>query len=249
MLQSIIDNYSQFFSLSNFEGAFTVSGISTILLLLLLEGLLSADNALVLAMMVKHLPPKEQKKALTYGIWGAYIFRFLVIGIGTYLIKFAWIKALGAIYLIYMAYKGLFNSGEESNGSVSKAASKGLWATVISVEAMDIVFSIDSVAAALALSDKVWVLFLGAVFGILMMRGVAQVFVSLIQRVPELEKTAYILIALIGLNLGGTIFGIEIPEALFFGVLIVVFLGTFVVSNFNKKKEKTATYIESEINE
>lgn len=239
MLQSVIENYSQFFSLSNFEGVFTASGISTILLLLLLEGLLSADNALVLAMMVKHLPEKEQKKALTYGIWGAYIFRFLVIGIGTYLIKFTWVKALGALYLIYMAYKGLFSGGEESHDNVSKVAKKGLWATVISVELMDIVFSIDSVAAALALSDKVWVLFLGAVFGILMMRGVAQVFVSLIEKVPELEKTAYILIALIGLKLGATLFDIEIPDVLFFAVLIIVFLGAFVVNKLNKKGENT----------
>ncbi|AQS11574.1 integral membrane protein TerC family protein [Clostridium saccharobutylicum] len=113
MIHSIINNYSQFFSLSSFEGIFTASGISTILLLVLLEGLLSADNALVLAMMVKHLPEKQQKKALMYGIWGAYIFRFLVIGIGTYLIKFTWIKAIGALYLLYMAYKGLFGGSEE----------------------------------------------------------------------------------------------------------------------------------------
>ncbi|AGX41674.1 TerC family protein [Clostridium saccharobutylicum] len=238
MLQSIIDNYSQFFSLANFEGVFTVTGISTILLLILLEGLLSADNALVLAMMVKHLPEKQQKKALMYGIWGAYIFRFLVIGVGTYLIKFTWIKAIGALYLLYMAYKGLFGGGEE-DPDISKIVKKGLWATVASVELMDIVFSIDSVTAALAVSDKVWVLFLGAIFGILMMRGVAQIFVVLIEKVPELEKTAYILIALIGLKLGVTLVGIEVPDLLFFSVLIIVFLGTFVVSKFNKRNEST----------
>ncbi|OOM16130.1 TerC family protein [Clostridium saccharobutylicum] len=236
MVHSIINNYSQFFSLSSFEGIFTVSGISTILLLVLLEGLLSADNALVLAMMVKHLPEKQQKKALMYGIWGAYIFRFLVIGIGTYLIKFTWIKAIGALYLLYMAYKGLFGESEEDL-DISKVVKKGLWATVASVELMDIVFSIDSVTAALALSDKMWVLFLGAIFGILMMRGVAQVFVVLIEKVPELEKTAYILIALIGLKLGVTLVGIEVPDLLFFSVLIIIFLGTFVVSKFNKKEK------------
>lgn len=237
MLQSIIDNYSQFFSLSNFEGIFSISGISTILMLMLLEGLLSADNALVLAIMVRHLPIKKQKKALMYGIGGAYLFRFLVIGIGTYLIKFIWIKALGALYLLYMAYKGLFIGSEESHeNDVSMVVQKGLLATIISVEAMDIVFSIDSVTAALAVSDKVWALFLGAVFGILMMRGVAQVFVTLIERVPELEKTAYILIALIGLKLGVTLVGIEVPDILFFSVLIIVFFGTFIVSKFNKKE-------------
>ena len=248
MLQSIIDNYSQFFSLSNFEGAFTVSGISTILLLLLLEGLLSADNALVLAMMVKPLPQRQQKKALIYGIWGAYLFRFLVIGIGTYLIKFAWIKALGAAYLLYMAYKGLFGGGEEeSHDDVSKAIYKGFWTTVASIELMDIVFSIDSVTAALAVSDKVWVLFLGAVFGILMMRGVAQIFVTLIEKVPELEKTAFILIGLIGLKLGVTLVGIEVPDVLFFGVLIIVFFGTFVVNKFSKKQKAELDAIDKKV--
>lgn len=247
MLQSIIDNYSQFFSVSNFEGIFTVSGISTILLLMLLEGLLSADNALVLAMMVKHLPEKQQKKALLYGIWGAYLFRFLVIGIGTYLIKFTWIKAIGALYLLYMAFKGLFGNSEEEDPDMTKVVQKGLWATVASVELMDIVFSIDSVTAALAVSDKVWVLFLGAVFGILMMRGVAQIFVVLIEKVPELEKTAYILIALIGLKLGVTLIGIEVPDMLFFGVLIVVFLGTFVVSKFNKKEKAEQDNIDEKV--
>lgn len=247
MLQSIIDNYSQFFSLSNFEGIFTVSGISTILLLMLLEGLLSADNALVLAMMVKHLPEKQQKKALMYGIWGAYLFRFLVIGIGTYLIKFTWIKAVGSLYLIYMAYKGLFGNSEEEDPDIAKVAKKGLWATVASVELMDIVFSIDSVTAALAVSDKLWVLFLGAIFGILMMRGVAQIFVVLIEKVPELEKTAYILIALIGFKLGVTLIGIEVPDMLFFAVLITVFLGTFVVSKFNKKEKAELDTIDEKV--
>lgn len=237
MLQSIIYNYSQFFSLSNFEGVFTASGVTTILLLLLLEGLLSADNALVLAMMVKTLPEHQQKKALMYGIWGAYLFRFLVIGIGTYLIKFTWIKALGAAYLLHMAYKGLFGKVEENHDDALKVVYKGFWATVVSVELMDIVFSIDSVTAALAISDKVWVLFLGAVLGILMMRGVAQVFVTLIEKVPELEKTAYILIGLIGLKLGVTLVDIEVPDVWFFGLLITVFLGTFVVSKFNKKEK------------
>jgi YkoY family integral membrane protein len=235
MWNEILNNYSQFFSLSNFEGIFTSSGILSILLLVLLEGLLSADNALVLAMMVKHLPEKERGHALTYGIWGAYLFRFLVIGIGTFLIKFSWIKALGALYLLYMAYTGLFGTAEEESIDESKYINKGLLATIVSVEAMDIVFSIDSVTAALAVSDKVWILFMGAILGILMMRGVATLFVKLIEKVPELEKTAYILIFLIGAKLGVTLVGIEVPDILFFSVLIIVFLGTFVVNKFNRK--------------
>ena len=71
--------------------------------LVLLEGLLSADNALVLAMMVKHLPEEQRKKALFYGILGSYAFRFVAIALGTVLIKIWWVKLIGAMYLLYLA--------------------------------------------------------------------------------------------------------------------------------------------------
>ena len=66
--------------------------------LIILEGLLSSDNALVLAVMVKHLPPKQRKKALFYGLLGAYTFRFVAIGLGVFLIKLWWIKIIGRIF-------------------------------------------------------------------------------------------------------------------------------------------------------
>ena len=47
----------------------------TVLTLVILEGLLSGDNALVLAVMVRHLPREQQKRALRYGIWGAFGFQ------------------------------------------------------------------------------------------------------------------------------------------------------------------------------
>lgn len=227
MIHDILNNYAQFLNLNNFkEAVCTPQGLTGIILLFGMEALLSADNALVLAMMVEHLPKEKQKKALTYGIWGAYIFRFLIIGIGTYLIKFSWVKALGALYLLHMAYKGLTTKEDDETG---KAVNKGLFMTVLTVEAMDIVFSIDSVTAALAISDKVWIVFLGAVFGILAMRFVANKFVDLIEKIPELKKTAYILIAIIGTKLAVAVFGIEVPDLPFFILLIGVFLSTFVI--------------------
>lgn len=204
---------------------------------MLLEGLLSADNALVLAVMVKHLPKEQQRKALFYGILGAYLFRFLAIGLGTFLIKFTLVKVLGALYLFYIAYKGLFKRGGEEEG---EAENKGtsFWKTVLLVELMDIAFSIDSVVAAFGLSNEVWVLFLGGILGVLMMRGVAQVFLKLIARYPELEQTAFLLIALIAGKMLAGAFGYEMPHVLFFGILIVVFVGTIVYSASKRKKRR-----------
>ena len=233
--RSISENYGHFFSWHDIVGTLS-DPVSWGIIgsLILLEGLLSADNALVLAVMVKHLPKEQQRKALFYGILGAYLFRFLAIGLGTFLIKFTLVKVLGALYLFYIAYKGLFKGGGEEGETENKGTS--FWRTVLLVELMDIAFSIDSVVAAFGLSNEVWVLFLGGILGVLMMRGVAQVFLKLIAKYPELEQTAFLLIALIAGKMLAGAFGYEMPHVLFFGILIVVFVGTIVYSASKRKK-------------
>ncbi|NOU90000.1 DUF475 domain-containing protein [Paenibacillus sp. LMG 31460] len=209
--------------------------------LVILEGLLSADNALVLAVMVKHLPKEQQKKALFYGLLGAYIFRFIAIGVGTFLVQITWIKVLGGAYLLWIAISNLFFKKKEEEGEVQN---KGLsfWRTVLAVEVMDIAFSVDSVLAAFGVSDQVWVLFLGGIIGVLMMRGVAQIFLKLIDKIPELEKAAFILIIIIGLKMIAGAFGVHISHVLFFSTLIVIFGGTIVLSLLRKKdKQKSAS--------
>lgn len=211
--------------------------------LIILEGLLSADNALVLAVMVKHLPKEKRKKALTYGLFGAYFFRFIFIGLGMLLIKFWWIKVIGAAYLAWIVIKHFWlGEGEDDEASGMKKES-GLvrmfgmfWATVISVELMDLAFSADSILAAFAVSEKVWILLIGGMLGILMMRTVAGLFLTLIDKVPELENTAFILIAIISLKMFASVFGYHLHHLVFFGILILAFLGTFVVHYINVQK-------------
>ncbi|WP_342563945.1 TerC family protein [Paenibacillus sp. FSL R7-0345] len=234
--RSISDNYGHFFSWGDIAATLS-DPVSWGIIgsLVLLEGLLSADNALVLAVMVRHLPKEQQKKALFYGILGAYVFRFLAIGLGTYLIEFTLVKVLGALYLFYIAYKGLFKGSGEEGHTQNKGAS--FWKTVLLVELMDIAFSIDSVIAAFGLSSEVWVLFLGGILGVLMMRGVAQVFLKLIAKFPELEQAAFLLIAIIAGKMLAGAFGYELPHAIFFTVLIAVFAGTMLYSSAKKKKE------------
>ncbi|MCY9668921.1 TerC family protein [Paenibacillus alginolyticus] len=236
--QSFINNFLNFF---NWEVLSTTLSdpvswgiIGT---LVILEGLLSADNALVLAVMVKHLPKEQQKKALFYGLLGAYIFRFIAIGVGTFLVQITWIKVLGGAYLLWIAISNLFFKKKEEEGEVQN---KGLsfWRTVLAVEVMDIAFSVDSVLAAFGVSDQVWVLFLGGIIGVLMMRGVAQVFLKLIDKIPELEKAAFILIIIIGLKMIAGAFGVHISHVLFFSTLIVIFGGTIVLSLLRKKDKQ-----------
>lgn len=235
-ITGILGNYSHFFNMAELLGViYNPMNWAIIGSLVVLEGLLSADNALVLAIMVKHLPKEQQKKALFYGILGAYLFRFVAIGLGTYLITIWWIKALGASYLLWMAIKFFMKKNKEEEEDGVPEAPHGFWRTVLAVEVMDIAFSIDSVLAAFGVSDQIWVLYLGGIFGVMMMRGVAQIFLTLIDHYPELETTAYIMIGIIGAKMMASVFNYHVSQVVFFSTLISIFIGTFVVHHLRKR--------------
>jgi YkoY family integral membrane protein len=250
VLQGILDTYAQFFDW-HMWGEVLTNPVSWGLIgtLVILEGLLSADNALVLAVMVKHLPKNKRKKALFYGLIGAYSFRFIAIGLGVYLIELWWVKAIGAAYLAWLSIKYFIDKRKGGEGEEEEAEGMNqngvlvrlfgiFWGTVVMVELMDIAFSVDSVLAAFGVSNEVWILLLGGMLGVLMMRGVAGVFLALIDRIPELETTAYILILIISIKMFlGVFFHYELPALYFFIILLFTFGATFIVHFLNKKKE------------
>jgi YkoY family integral membrane protein len=100
-------------ALAFFGQTFDPHDVATIALLIVLEGVLSIDNALVLGLLAKRLPKKQQSKALTYGLVGAFIFRLIAIATATYLLKWWWVKLIGGGYLVYIAVKHLFFTKEE----------------------------------------------------------------------------------------------------------------------------------------
>ena len=178
----------------------------TIVLLVLLEGLLSADNALVLAVLVLGLPKHQQKQALRYGILGAFFFRGVATLLATQLIEFGWVKLAGAAYLLYLPYSH-FLGGEEGHDRRAPKPAKAMlglsafWATVVKVELTDIVFAIDSILVAVAMSNKTWVILTGGILGIIAMRLVIGKLLALIQRYPALVDGAFVIIAWVGIKL------------------------------------------------
>ena len=209
-LEGLYNNFLRFFSWQEISFLFTGTGLLVMLNLVLSEGLLSFDNAIVLAIMVSHLPKEQsyrigplemsiQQWALTAGIFGAYIFRIIAIVLGTYLIQFWTLQLLGGGYLLWLSYEHFF-AGPMKKTEIT-AYGKGFWATVLKVELMDIAFSVDSILAALGLSKRVWVILMGGMLGILCMRLVAGVFIRLIVRFPLFRHTGYALVGLIGYRL------------------------------------------------
>jgi YkoY family integral membrane protein len=181
----------------------------TVLWLVFLEGLLSADNALVMAMMVRHLPRPQQKRALRIGIWAALIFRVIAVLMAAALLRFWFLKVLGGLYLLYLAATHFLGRGGEHGGRTGRAGS-GFWATVVAVNVADLAFSIDSILAAVALAEglpgfspeaKFAIVVTGGILGIITMRFVAGYFIVLLERFQGLETGAFLLVAWIGLKL------------------------------------------------
>lgn len=184
-----------------------------ILNLVVIESLLSVDNAAVLATMVMDLPPKQRSAALRYGIIGAYLFRGICLLLAAWLVQIWWLKPFGGLYLLFLVFKWWKGrkTQSESDDYYDKQESwlyrainrsiGGFWATVILIEMMDLAFSIDNIFAAVAFTDNIILICIGVFIGILAMRFVAQGFVRLMEQYRFLETCAFLVIGILGLKL------------------------------------------------
>jgi YkoY family integral membrane protein len=211
-----------------------VTDLVTIGLLVLLEGLLSADNAMVLAILVLGLPRSQQKKALRYGIIGAFVFRILATLFAAHMIQLSWVKLVGAVYLLYLPYQHFFRSGDAEHRRTPKLASawpglSAFWTTVVKVELTDIVFAVDSILVAVAMSPKLWVIITGGILGIITMRMLIGQLLALVQRYPVLVDAAFVIIAWVGVKLlleyGHQMHWVpfEMPKWFSIGLIVVIF--------------------------
>jgi YkoY family integral membrane protein len=175
--------------------------ISVILILIVLEVILSADNALILGVLVQKLPVHLRRKALFYGILGAYILRGLALLFAALVIKLWWVQALGAAYLLYIALKHFLKPEEAHAPPPLEATAAQFWKVVAQVELMDLAFAVDSVLVAVALSDKLWVIYTGVFLGILAIRMLASLVVTLLDRYPRFKHLAYVVVGLAGVKL------------------------------------------------
>jgi YkoY family integral membrane protein len=210
----------------------------TIGMLVLLEGLLSADNALVLAILVLGLPRHEQGRALRYGMVGAFGFRFVAVLLAAFLMRAAWVKLAGGLYLGYLMVKHFVERGAEGPRSVPPARPafglSAFWATVVRVEFVDLAFSVDSILVAVALSPKLWVVVTGGILGIVMMRLVAGQMIKLIRHYPALVDGAFVIIGWVAIKLAAEYahdvgwIGWEIPKPLSLGLIIVIFGASYL---------------------
>ncbi|MGE3508660.1 MAG: hypothetical protein AB7N65_07230 [Vicinamibacterales bacterium] len=225
----------------------TPADFVTVALLVALEGLLSADNAMVLAVLVLGLPRDQQRKALRYGIIGAFAFRGAATLLAAYLIGLGWVKLIGAGYLMYLTIQHFVQHGgaDERRAPPKARAMFGLsafWATVVKVELTDIVFAVDSILVAVAMSPKLWVILTGGILGIVMMRLVIGQLLAIVERYPPLVDGAFVIIGWVSVKLlleylhqtGYVAF--EVPKWISLGLIVAIFAVAFLYARFDEAR-------------
>lgn len=227
-----------------FGQTFQPSDLAGVGALIILEALLSADNALVLAIMVRHLPKTQQRKALLFGLAGAFAFRLIAILFASIVLRQWWLQSVGAIYLLFLPIKHFYRHSQAKD---VKPVGAGFWQTVIAVELTDIAFAVDSILAGVTFidnkQDKIWVVYFGAIIGIVLLRFAASMFIRVLEKYPVLDHVAYLLVGWVGVKLAflsGHTFDKynpgklsvalpEMPTVVFWGVLLLIAgLGTAI---------------------
>jgi YkoY family integral membrane protein len=195
-------------------------------ILVALEAVLSADNAIALASIAKTLEDKRmQRKALNIGLILAFVLRIALIIAATWIIQFWQFELIGALYLLWLVFNYFTSKEEEENLPRGKSYSS-LWQVIPLIAMTDLAFSLDSVTAAIAVADETWLIIIGATLGIITLRFLAGLFIRWLTEYTNLETAGYLTVGLVGMRLLVRVINPEyIPPE---WVLVVFTVGLFL---------------------
>jgi YkoY family integral membrane protein len=207
-------------------------GLSTPILLLVLvalEAVLSADNAIALASISQSLVDENLRpKALNIGLIFAYILRMALIIAATWVVHYWQFQVAGAAYLLWLVFQ-YFTAGKDEDGEQQRPQYTSLWQVIPMIAFTDLAFSLDSVATAIAVSSDTWLIISGATIGIILLRFMAELFIRWLDEYTHLEDAGYVAVGLVGVKLlVRAIFpDLEIPEAITIVMVAIIFTWGF----------------------
>lgn len=203
--------------------------------LIALEAVLSADNAIALAAIAQNLEdPKLQRRALNIGLIGAYILRVSLILTATWVVKFWQFELLGAMYLLWLVYNYFTNNdGKEETTENRHLSFASLWQIIPTIAITDLAFSLDSVTTAIAVAEDTWLIIAGGTIGIITLRFLAELFIRWLEEYTHLEDAGFITVGFVGLRLLAKVFTPEnpIPEWMTILFIFVIFVWGFSKRN------------------
>jgi YkoY family integral membrane protein len=196
--------------------------------LIALEAVLSADNAIALAALTQGLKqPVQQNRALNIGLAMAYVLRMVLIVTATWVIQYWQVELAGALYLLWLVFQ--YFSSNDAEGDHHGPEFNSLWQAIPVIALTDLAFSLDSVTTAIAVSQETWLVLLGATIGIVALRFMAGLFIRWLQEFTHLEDAGYCTVALVGLKLLIKVFNDQLapPEWVMVGLIAALFIWGF----------------------
>ncbi|TVQ17946.1 MAG: DUF475 domain-containing protein [Leptolyngbya sp. DLM2.Bin15] len=180
-------------------------GLDTLLLLLVLialEAVLSADNAIALAAIAQGLgSPEEQRKALNIGLVAAFTLRVVLILTATWVVQFWQFELLGAAYLLWLVFQYFRSDDEDGSHHHHGPRFASLWQAIPMIAVTDLAFSLDSVTTAIAISQERWLVLTGGAIGVLTLRFMAGLFIRWLDEFAYLEDAGFVTVGLVGMRL------------------------------------------------
>lgn len=205
-----------------------------LIVLIALEAVLSADNAIALAAIAQNLPdPKLQRQALNIGLVAAYILRISLILVATWVVHFWQFELLGAIYLLWLVYNYFTNEETDDTVPHHHLSFASLWQIIPTIAITDLAFSLDSVTTAIAISEDTWLIITGGTIGIITLRFLAGLFIRWLNEYTHLEDAGFITVGFVGLRLLLKVFA---PDALVPEWVTVVFISVIFAWGFSEHK-------------
>ncbi|MEO0836550.1 MAG: DUF475 domain-containing protein [Cyanobacteria bacterium J06642_3] len=224
--------------LQNIVDYFTDAGVEVYLILLvliLLEAVLSADNAIALAAIAKSVvDPQAQQKALNIGLVGAYILRIILIFAATWVIQYWQFELLGALYLLWLVFDYFLSSDEDNDPEKHSLGFKSVWQIIPTIAITDLAFSLDSVTSAIAITEETWLIVAGGTIGIVILRFLAGLFIRWLQEYTYLEDAGFITVGFVGLRL---LLKVWLPDYLIPEWVTIAVVAIFFTWGFSKKEK------------
>lgn len=200
-----------------------------LLILVALEAILSADNAVALASIAQGLnTPQQQRRALNIGLVAAYGLRVVLIFTAAWVERFWQVELLGAGYLLWLVWC-YYRSPADENHHHQAFKFESLWQAIPIIAFTDLAFSLDSVTTAIAVADQTWLVIVGGTIGVVALRFLAGVFLGWLQEYPRLEEAGYLAVALVGIRLfiHAVLPQMVPPEWVLVSLIVVVFAWGF----------------------
>ncbi|MBD0334343.1 MAG: DUF475 domain-containing protein [Cyanobacteria bacterium Co-bin13] len=208
-------------------------GVDTLVLLpvlIALEAILSADNAIALAAIAQGLESEKlQRNALNLGLVVAFLLRVGLILTAKWVLQYWQFEVLGAAYLLWLVYQHFMTKSADDDHSHHGPRFATVWQAIPTIALTDLAFSLDSVTTAIALSREIFVVLLGGMIGVITLRFMAGLFIRWLEEYEHLEDAGFVTVAFVGIRLLLRVVNPDWvpPEWVMISFIIVLFIWGF----------------------